>query len=188
MNMKPIYKIYKIFLSTVAVLALGVALPATAETVTQKTVVKQMDMANVQKTNFSAFDMNHDGVLSMAEVGEKLFYLFDADGNEIIDNIEFGQNRVMTIIPMEKESFTYVDLNHDGAAESITYDRDTFIQQSRLARFDNDHDGLSAKEFIGESFLRLDDDKSKAIELEEWKEEYVASVRPKAAEQERYQD
>jgi hypothetical protein len=182
-------KSYKnILLATAALVSLGFVCPAAAETVTEKTVVVQKDLPNVQKTNFMAFDLNHDNVLSMQEVGEKLFYLFDADGNEVIDNIEFGQNRVMTIIPMEKESFTYVDLNDDGMAEAVSYDRDTFLTQSRLARFDNDMDGLSAQEFIGESFLRLDDDKSKAIELEEWKEEYIASVRPKAAEQERYQD
>lgn len=176
----------KLLLASVAVLALGMSTTVNAETVTTKTVVSQKEMSNVKEINFSAFDVNNDGILSMAEVGEKLFYLFDTDGNEVIDNIEYNNKNVMTIIPMEKQTFTFVDYNNDGIADDKTYTYETFIQQSRLMRFDKNMDGLSPEEFIGDSFLKLDDDKSKAIELEEWKEGYLVSVRPPVAEQERY--
>jgi hypothetical protein len=176
----------KLLAVSTAVCALSLIAVAQAETVTTRTVVEQKEISGVQKTNFSAFDLNNDHVLSMAEVGEKLFYIFDTDGNEVIDNIEFNQKRVMTIIPMEKETFTYVDFDNDGQAERAAHTHESFIQKSGLMRFDDEMDGLSAADFIENSFLELDDDTSKAIELEEWKEAYTVMVSHSNAEQERY--
>lgn len=166
-------------------LILGAA-SAHAETVTTKTIVHTKELDNAQKIDFSALDMNGDSILSMKEVGEKLFYIFDADGNEVIDNIEFDHKNVMTIIPMEKEIFTFVDWDNDGSTDQATYTYETFIDQSGLMRFDENHNGLSPADFMEMSFLELDDNKSKAIELDEWKEEYMVKVKPAAAEQERY--
>ena len=176
----------KVLLASAACVALMSVAPANAETVTTKTVVHQKVVPDTDKVNFSAFDINHDGVLSMDEVGEKLFYVFDTDGNETIDNLEFDHRQVMTIIPMEKDTYTYVDWDNDGDVDESTYTYQTFFQQSGLMRFDNNMDGLSPAEFINEGFLALDDDKSTVIELDEWKEAYQHSMRPSAAEQERY--
>lgn len=162
------------------------AFPAWAKVVTTKTTVEQTPVENTNKVNFSALDLNHDGTLSMSEVGQKLFYLFDTDGNEVIDNIEFKQRRVMTIIPMERNTLTLVDYDNDGQPEKSTYTYENFLEQSQLMRFDHNMDGLSPSEFIGQSFLKLDLNKSKVIELNEWKRAYTAMVHPKAADQERY--
>ncbi len=161
--------------------------PANAETVTTKTSVHQKDLPNIEKTDFGAFDLNHDNILSMSEVGKKLFYIFDTDGNEVIDNIEFDHKQVMTIIPMEKNTYQFVDFDTDGKTDVATYTYETFFQQSGLMRFDQDMDGLSPADFIEMTFLELDDNNSKAIELDEWKEEYTAKVKAANAEQERYQ-
>ena len=176
----------KFILAFASLWVFTVSAPAPAGTVTEKTIVTQKELSNVQKINFDAFDLNKDNILSMAEVGEKLFYIFDTDGNEVIDNVEFERKQVMTIIPMEKRTFIFSDYDDDGHAESSSYTYESFIQQSQLMRFDKDRDGLSPADFIGMSFLELDDDKSKAIELQEWKEEYIAKVFPSSAEQERY--
>lgn len=179
----------KLLLASASCALLFSTAPANADTtVTTKTVVHQKELPNTNKTNFNAFDLNEDGILSMQEVGEKLFYIFDTDGNEVIDNIEFDHKQVMTIIPMQKDTYTYVDIDNDGKTDSATYTYETFIQQSQLMRFDENMDGLSPADFIEMSFLELDDDKSKVIELDEWKEEYTAKVRPANAEQERYQN
>ncbi len=161
---------------------------APISTVTTETLVTQKEIPNTRKTNFSAFDLNMDGVLSMKEVGTKLFYVFDTDGNEVIDNIEFKHRQIMTIIPMEENTYTYMDWNSDGATDQATYTYDTFFQTSGLARFDKNMDGLSAQEFIGASMLEMDDDKSGMIEIGEWKEAYEGLKSNKASEQERYQD
>lgn len=159
---------------------------AHAETVTTTTVVTQKEVPNVRKTDLNAFDLNHDNILSIPEVGTKLFYLFDTDGNEVIDNVEFNNANFMTIIPMQEQTFTFVDSDSDGKAESSSYTYNTFFQESRLARFDKEMNGLSPADFIGSSFLELDDDNSKVIELPEWKEAYTIMVHAKNAEPERY--
>lgn len=182
-------KFTKLLMASAACCAFIISAPAVNAdtTVTTETMVQQKDLPNVKKTNFSAFDLNEDGILSMQEVGTKLFYIFDTDGNEVIDNIEFDKKQVMTVIPMEKNTYTYVDFDADGEAEEATYTHETFFEVSGLMRFDDNMDGLSASEFIAHSFLELDDDKSAVIELEEWQEAYEESVRPATAEQERYQ-
>lgn len=177
----------KLLLASTALFMLVTGGAAQAETVRTQTVVHQADIPNMEKVDFTIFDINNDGILSMSEVGKKLFRIFDTDGNMVLDNIEFHNKKMMTIIPMEKSTLTLVDYDNDGVVDKSAYEYDTFIQQSRLSRFDEDKDGLSPVEFTGNSFLELDDDKSKAIELEEWEEAYTVMVHPKAAEQERYQ-
>ena len=177
---------HKLLLASAAFLAFGAGAPAFAETVTTTTVVSQKDVPNMIKTDFSTFDLNGDNILSMREVGAKLFYIFDTDGNEVIDNIEYEHKQVMTIIPMEKQTFTFVDFNSDGKAEATAYDYEGFIKESRLMRFDKNMDGLSAHEFVDYTFLEMDDNNDKAVTLDEWKEAYIASLAPKNAEPERY--
>lgn len=158
----------------------------TTTVITTKTTTSPQPMPNTDMVEFETFDTNKDGILSMAEVGEELFYLFDRDGNQVIDNIEFDQNSVLTITPMKKETVTMVDKYGDGNIEHTTYTYETFLRQSQLARFADDYDGLSPREFINDSFLALDDNDDKAITLDEWKEAYTAMTIPKNAEQERY--
>jgi Ca2+-binding EF-hand superfamily protein len=178
-------KSYKTLLLATATVGM-IASAAFAETVNTKTVVQQQDIPGVNKINFMAFDLNGDGILSMREIGERLFELYDTDGNGSIDNIEVGRKAVMTIIPMEKMSATVVDIDDDGVADhkDMTYEK--FIQQSHLARFDENKDGLTAAEFIGKGYEVLDDDQDKLISLEEWKEAYKESLHIPVNEPERY--
>jgi hypothetical protein len=178
-------KLGKLMLASAAFVALSTG-AAHAETVTTTTVVTPQAVPNMIQTDFAAFDLNGDNVLSMKEVGTKLFYIFDTDGNEIIDNIEINNRQVMTIIPMEKKTFTFVDLNNDGHAEASSYTSEAFIKDSRLARFDKNNDGLSAGEFVEKSFLELDTDNSKAVELDEWKKAYIASLSAPNADPDHY--
>ena len=92
--------------ATVAAAALLGAMPtAQADTEKTTTVVKTRNIDNAEQIKFSVFDVNGDGLYSREEVGEKLFYVFDKDGNEVIDNIEWDQESMYTIIPMEKETY-----------------------------------------------------------------------------------
>lgn len=49
----------------------------------------------------------------MEEVGEKLFMVFDLDGNHLIDNIEWDKKSMMTIMPMEKETYKFYDSDNN---------------------------------------------------------------------------
>lgn len=152
---------------------------AIADTTTTKTYVQPQTLNNVNQINFSTFDVNGDGKYSMEEVGERLFVCFDQDRNQEIDNIEWTKKNVMTITPMEKETFEYTDTNDDGIAEKSTYTYETFYTASGLIKFDSNKDGLSAAEFIGEGFESLDNDENKMISLAEWKKAYMSSTQPK---------
>lgn len=176
-----------ILMTGAALLAFGLG-SAQAETVMTKTSVTQREIPATNKVNFSAMDLNKDGILSRSEVGRKLFYIFDTDGNEVIDNIEFRTNKVITVIPLEKKELTMIDFNDDGTPDVTQFSSEEFANYSMLNRFDKDQDGLSAEEFIGTPFLKLDSDKSKVIEIAEWRDAYIKSLSPQSAKQYRYND
>ncbi len=161
---------------------------AIAATVTTDTIVTQQEVADTKKVNFSDFDVNKDGRLSRAEVGEKLFYIFDTDGNEVIDNIEYNRPMVLTIIPMEKKEITTVDFDDDGVADSTSFNTEEFYERSMLGRFAKDKDGLSAADFLGRVYWQLDDNKDKTVDIKEFKAAYIKSLTPSAANPNRYND
>lgn len=177
----------KILLCTVAAVSMmAITSSAQAETTHVVTHVQTQDLENVNQIQFSAFDVNHDGIYSKEEVGEKLFYVFDLDGNEVIDNLEWDNRSVYTIMPMEKETYKFVDYDNDGVAEEESYTYEQFYAESGLLRFDKNKNGLSPKEFIGVGFEKLDDDETKTIELDEWQEAYIESLSPENAQQDNY--
>lgn len=170
-----------------AVIALTMAIPAHAETIVHtETHVQAQEIEGVNAINFSAFDTNKDGKYSMKEVGEKLFYVFDRDGNEVIDNIEWDKRSMYTITPMEKETLKFVDYNADGMIDVSTMTYETFYKESGLIRFDKNKNGLSASEFIDTGFEELDDNDDKMIDIEEWKEAYIVSTKNAVDEPENY--
>lgn len=159
---------------------------ASAETVTTKTTVQQIDMPDMKKIKFQDLDLNKDGILSRDEVGEKLFKLYDTDNNKMIDNLEIKKKSVWTFIPLEKKELTMIDFDDDGKVDEINEKGEEFAEKSMLARFDKDRDGLSAEEFLGLSILQLDTNKTKIVELSEWKAAYIARVKALNADNFRY--
>ena len=123
----------KAALLTSAFLTFGL-LPAAgrADTTVTNTTVSQVNLPHTQKVDFSAFDLNHDGVLSTAEVGEKLFYLFDQDGNHVIDNLEYKYHSVLTIIPMKQTTLSY-HIDEAGNVDDKSVTQSDFEQRSGLA-------------------------------------------------------
>lgn len=177
----------KLLLSSVAAIAMAFSMStANAETVHTETYVQPQEIEGATKINFSEFDYNKDGVYTKPEVGKKLFYVFDTDGNEVIDNIEWDKNSMYTITPMEKQIYKFEDYDDDGNPETATYTYETFYAASGLIRFDQNKNGLSPKEFIGVGFQELDDNDNNTIEPDEWEEAYTEMVAPPNAEQERY--
>jgi hypothetical protein len=174
-----------LILASVSAAVLSFFPAAHAETITTKTYVKAKEQPNVNKVNFDIFDINNDGIYSMPEVGERLFISFDRDGNKLIDNIEWDKKTVLTIAPMEQETFQFVDYNDDGYTDRSTYNYQTFYQASGLVRFDDNADGLSARDFVEVDIQKLDNDDNNMIDLKEWKEAYLAS-RPEHEKPESY--
>lgn len=161
--------------------------PAHADTVIKEvTTITPEKVKGANMVDMSVFDQNKDGVLSMQEVGEKLFEMFDQDGNEVIDNIEYKTNSVMTIAPMEMNTLTFVDYAGDGTVDRTEYTHDEFLKASQLTRFAGDLDGLSPEDLMKKPFAELDDNNDKVIDRQEWKEAYSGLVKLPHEEPERY--
>lgn len=164
------------FLTTFALI--GFLPAAHAQTITTKTIVQQQDLPNVNKVNLTVFDMDKNGILSMNEVGRYLFGVFDADGNGSVDNIEFKKPMFMSIIPMERETLRLIDFDNDGTPDVSNHSSENFVKMSRLSRFDDNYNGLSANEFINQGYEELDDDNNRLINLHEWEKAYKKLVSP----------
>jgi len=188
----------KSFMPAVAVLALilGQGSIAHAETagVPEGHVFKQR-VETVTKTrpilpetgtrivNFLDFDLNGDGLLSTQEVGEMLFKLFDGDGNALIDNVEFEKRNVMTVVPMQQETVVRYDFNNDGFPDKVERAHETFMEKTQLSRFDLAGGGMAPRDFVGKSFMRMDIDRSRFIELNEWRGAYDEAINRKNRQQ-----
>lgn len=157
-----------------------------AETVKTTTIVENKTLPNVKRVDFMSFDINHDGVLSMREVGDVLFDAFDKDGNGAIDNKEYDEASVYTVIPMEATKLTFTDYDGDGVDEKVSMTREEFLDRSNLMRFDKDMDGLSPRDFMGSEVKAMDINHNNLIEKDEWEREYAAKVQPKVNLSKRY--
>lgn len=151
---------------------------AQAATVTTQTNIIHTPVPGPTVVDFRQFDSNGDGILTRNEVGVKLFYTFDKDGNELIDNVEFDHPMVLTFAPMERQTIQFVDYNGDGLADQTYTSQEKFLQQTGLTRFDPSGGGLSAGKFIETPFKKVDRDLSGQIDVREWEEAYNASLRP----------
>lgn len=167
----------KIKALTAAIALMTATTVVNAETVTKTTVQKQEVMNNSVSFEIDSFDINKDGRYAKSEIGEKLFYIYDTDGNEIIDSNEFDAKRIITVVPVQEETYTYVDTDNDGLVEESTYTFTRMMKDTGLAIYDSEKDGLSAKEFIGTFYRDVDKNDDKTVDLEEWKSTYLSSVK-----------
>lgn len=183
---KGIIKGNRDFISKNITLCMAVALfaftpVAHADTVTKTTIVENKDLPGVHRIDFMSFDANHDGRLSMREVGDVLFDAFDTDKNGAIDNIEYDKNSVYTVIPMEVTTLTFVDYDDDGHSDVYAISKDEFLNRSNLMRFDKDMDGLSPRDFMGSEVKAMDLNHNNLIEKDEWQRQYALVVKPKSS-------
>lgn len=179
---------FKFFLASTAVsLMMLQAAPVQAAegTVVRSTTVTKtqqvMPETGTRIVNFMDFDLNKDGILSTFEVGEMLFKLFDSDGNEVLDNVEYERRNVMTLVPMEKETIITFDFDNDGKADEIQHTYENFMESTHLTRFDDNGDGISPRDFAEKSLLEMDINRSKLVELNEWRGAYIESIAQKNA-------
>ncbi|MFH1158459.1 MAG: hypothetical protein V1721_06210 [Pseudomonadota bacterium] len=146
--------------------------PGTTTTETRWRTTKPGEYA----IDFMGFDLNNDGVMSRDEIGQMLFRLYDTDNNNVIDNNEYERRNVVTVMPMQKDTVVTYDFDGDGQPDETTYTYETFMQDTMLARFDMNHDGLSAHEFTDLNFLAADVNRDHAIDLKEWQGTYTSSI------------
>lgn len=179
-------KARKLFTSTLLTSLFATSLAVHAETVTRTTTVTRKPVTE-RVVYFRDFDLNRDQRVSYNEVGDKIFYLFDLDGNEIIDNVEYQNNEnFITLTPTEIETVTRIDQDNDGYTDVERREFETFLQRSHLTMFDEDLNGLSPEEFIGYDFRHVDQNRDNAITLREWQATYMSSIGSTLEETDRY--
>jgi hypothetical protein len=167
-------------LLSVAACALALTIvPAHADTVVTKTVTAQQTAAAGSRTiNLMNFDLNKNGILSTYEVGEMLFKLFDTDTSGAVDSTEFEFKSVITVAPMEKMTTISYDYDNNGVADKTQYTFEKFTQDTQLARFDKNKDGLSPHEFVEKTFAEIDADHNGGTDLVEWRNVYIGRIVP----------
>lgn len=133
---------------------------------------------DARTVNFDQFDLNKDGILARDEVGEKLFEVFDLDGNEVIDNKEMKKPSVVVFVPAEKTTVEIIDYKQEEKPMKARVTQQEFLQQSKLSRFDKNADGLSPIDFLEIPFNTVNVKDDSVIDLEEWKRAYAKTVNP----------
>lgn len=160
--------------------------PVVTGTVVTQTTASTVADPDATQINFMDFDLNGDLVLTREEVGKQLFYLFDTDGNEVIDNVEFDNENVITMSPVVLERTVLVDFNGDGIVDAGDYTVDSFMAHTNLSAFNDGDSRLSAKNFIEAGFLNTDVNDDTVIDINEFQDAYIASLAPLSANQEIY--
>lgn len=137
------------------------------------------DISDLKGIDFSEFDINKDGVFERDEVGEKLFTVFDRDKNGVIDNLEMKKVSLKIKTPMEKKTIAVIDYRIPGKEQATRVSQEEFLQESKLAKFDKEGDGLSPLDFLEMPFNQVNvNDHDSVIDLYEWKRAYAATVKP----------
>ena len=170
-----------VLLTASAARAEDVMTTTTTETVTKSRVDWEKKEEPIIKPgahglNLSEFDANKDGRLTRAETGEKLFHIFDTDGNNLVDNVEYEKKLIATIVPVkETEKIAFYSGDNATPDKTITTVGD-ILKVTQLARFDKALDGLSPKDFASRDYADADVNKDHFVDLSEWQGAYNASI------------
>lgn len=122
------------------------------------------------------FNASGDGALVKQSVGDQLFKMYDADGNGVVDNIEYERRALATIVPVERTTTISYDVTGDGQADQQETTRERLLRETLLSRFDERKLGLSANELLDRSFYASDIDGNKFISKKEWQGAYNAAI------------
>ena len=126
--------------------------------------------------DLSKLDVNADGILTKHEVGQALFKIFDTDGNDLVDNKEFDNKVIATVVPMkETEQVSWYSGDNETPDKTMV-STSAFLKETQLSRFDAAGDGLSAHDFAAKSFADADIDHDHFVDLKEWQGAYDALI------------
>jgi len=153
-----------------------------------------LDLENQKEVPIGALDIDHDGRIQRVEAAKYMFFYFDRDGNEVLTKGEYHRKLDIELIPYEGEGINIIDLDGDGQDDQTEYTLETFLQTVMIGDYDPEEKQIKAFEMMDIYFSRLDTDKSRAIELDEWQKHYLKyavkkpNLSPKNANNDYYQN
>lgn len=175
-------RIQPLLFATAAVALTLAALPAQAQVQTTQQVVNietREDVVvppGVTAFRIEDFDLNGDGALVSQEVGDKLFKMYDVDGNGVVDNLEYARKAIATLQPVERTTTISYDMTGNGSVDKQETSHERFLRETQLSRFDKNNKGLSAQELLDRNFREADINDDKFISIKEWRGAYNAAI------------
>lgn len=155
-----------------------------------------LDLENQSQINIPDLDLDQDGRIRREEMARYMYFYFDHDGNEVLTKGEYHREYPIEILPYEAGAVDFIDLDNDGNDDGQVYTTESFLLtvmvDKEAAAKAVEAGQLDALGFIGKWFLNLDINKSRAIDLHEWMDEYSMhgvnkpARSPKAADNNRY--
>lgn len=143
--------------------------PTTSATVVTTTPTAVVGTGAVVPVTFYYYDPVKAHVVSVPDLSDSIFALWDEDHNDIIDMNEFYRNKMVMYEPVEYSKRTFQDIDADGDLE-LTQDEYTVrIQQlPTYSRLNTDNKaGISLYEFIGTGFQAADKDDNNNLSYKE---------------------
>ena len=151
-----------------------------------------LDLENQVDIDMPTLDLNNDGRILREEVAEYMFFFLDRDGNESLTKGEYHRERPINVLPYESESVPFIDINGDKQHDDVVYDTASFLQTIYVDEYDTDDGAIKAYDMMDIVFGRIDTDKSRAVELDEWQKHFLkfakkrGNLAPKAANNDYY--
>ena len=131
-----------------------------------------LDLENQTKIYVPALDLDNDGRILRTEVAEYMFFFLDRDGNESLTKGEYHRERPITVLPYEAEGVSFIDIDNDKQHDEVVYDTAGFLQAIYVDEYDTDDGAIKAYDMMDIVFGRIDTDKSRAVELDEWQKHF----------------
>lgn len=150
-----------------------------------------LDLENQEEIDIPRLDLDNDGRILRTEAAEYLFFYLDHDGNEVLTKGEYHRERPITVLPYEAEAVPFIDLDNDKRHDEVVYETRTFLQTMYVDEYDAE-EGIKAYDMMDIVFGRIDTDKSRGVELDEWQKHFLKfakkkpNLAPKAANNDYY--
>ncbi len=142
--------------------------PATTVAVTSATPV----------VTFYYYDPKISRIISAGDLNNNVIAIWDENNNNVIDNHEFYNNKLVVYEPMEYTKRTYMDIDGNGVPELTKEEYTMRLEQLPMyAQLNKDNkEGLTLFEFTGVGFQDADINNDNQVDYDELRKAFYAHI------------